>query len=90
MAVDLDDTTACPVGQRCEHCATTAPLDVVTAECAMGVYCLTLCPACAQLPPPEPAGGWPGAARRVLAHCGHLGIDIDQMAGVLHDESGGA
>ncbi len=86
--VNLDDTTGCPVGARCETCGATQALAVVTADCPAGVYCLTLCLACEQLAPPEPAGGWPSATRRVLGHCAHLGLDADQMAAVLRDERG--
>ena len=88
MAVDLDDTTACPVGQRCENCGPTEDLGAVTGQCPVGVFCLTLCLACERLSPPDPSARWSGATRRVLTHCGHLGIDADQMADAVDDGGG--
>lgn len=77
---DLDDTARCPLGVRCESCGTEhAQLAVSTANTALGVLCLTLCPTCAasaDTPPVSVAT----AARLVMQHCEHLGIDVDQMA----------
>ena len=48
-AVDLDDTSNCPVGHRCESCGVERDdLAVSTAEFGrLGIGCLTLCPRCA-------------------------------------------
>ena len=89
MTADLDDTTQCPVGERCENCSSPDKPAVSTAECAVGVYCLTLCPACEELPPPQPPGGWRGATERVLAHCEHLGIGIEEMSAIRDRELSG-
>ncbi|MQA12841.1 MAG: hypothetical protein GEV09_01365 [Pseudonocardiaceae bacterium] len=77
-ALDLDATDTCPLDERCENCGTRDELDVATAATPVGIYCLTLCDACADAVP-EP-GGWSRAVGRVLEHCGHLGIDSDEMA----------
>ncbi|MQA16123.1 MAG: hypothetical protein GEV09_18820 [Pseudonocardiaceae bacterium] len=84
--LDLDARDACPLAEHCENCRATGDLDVATATTAVGVYCLTLCADCAErgaVPDPD---GWPGAASRVCTHCGHLGIDLDQMADALDAE----
>ncbi len=84
-ARDVDDTTGCALDERCEQCGSgdEDDLAVATAGTPVGVYCLTLCGPCADAGRvPEP-GGWSAAVTRVLAHCGHLGIDADQMAAQL-------
>ena len=96
-AADLDDTTRCPVATWCESCNRTEDLYVVTADSGMGgVFCMTLCGACCDLPLPQL--GVLEAVTRVAEHCGHLGIDLDQMADAVATrraadgvaESGGA
>jgi hypothetical protein len=86
MPVDLDDTTNCPLGHRCESCGSEREdLRVETATTDLGVLCLTLCPPCAasDVTPPVAIGT---AVRLVHQHCAHLGIDVDQMAAVLDSE----
>lgn len=85
--MNLDDTTNCPLGARCESCGSTAHRSVCTATTPVGVICLTLCDRCAgsSLMPRLSA---PGAARFVLDHCGHLGIDADQMEALMKKEAG--
>ena len=78
-SIDLDETTRCPGGKRCENCLGAERLAVVTVWCAVGVFCMTLCLACGVLSPPD-ASGTSEVTRRVRAHCQHLGIDADQMA----------
>lgn len=86
--IDLDDTTRCPVLGHCEHCGrVVADLEVATLGTPMGVYCATLCADCAdpdRLGGPRPRLSWSEAAGRVWEHCGHLGIDLDQMRDLLH------
>jgi hypothetical protein len=36
-----------------------------------------------------PVRSWLEAFERVAAHCGHLGIDLDQMGALLHREQQG-
>jgi hypothetical protein len=83
-AVNLDDTSRCPVGHRCESCGTEAgPLAVETASAArLGVMCLTLCRRCADsdVTPPVAVAT---AARLVGQHGAHLGIDLDEMAAAM-------
>jgi hypothetical protein len=57
-------------------------LAVATADTALGVLCLTLCPRCAvpNVAPPVSVGT---AVRLVGQHCAHLGIDVDEMAEIL-------
>ena len=85
--MNLDDTTNCPIGARCESCGTTAPRSVHTATTPVGVICLTLCARCASssLTPRLAAAS---AARFVLDHCSHLGIDADQMEALMKKEAG--
>lgn len=82
-ALDLDDTSRCPLGHRCESCGVERDdLTVATATTPLGVLCLTLCPRCASATTAPPVGV--GTANRlVLAHCEHLGIDADQMAAAM-------
>ncbi len=71
---DLDETTRCPLGHRCESCGVErGDLAVGTATTALGVLCLTLCPRCAAaaMPPPVAVGT---AARLVAQHAAHLGL----------------
>jgi hypothetical protein len=83
-ALDLDNTAGCPVGVRCESCGTEqGSLAVETASAGgFGVMCLTLCRGCAAFDQQLPLAVTT-AARRVALHCGHLGIDLDQMAAAL-------
>lgn len=82
--INLDDTSNCPVGVRCEACGIEgSDLAVHTAALApLGIACLTLCARCADsdMAPPVSVGT---AVRLVNQHCRHLGIDVDQMAAEL-------
>jgi hypothetical protein len=81
--VDLDDTSNCEPGRRCECCGTTGDITVVTAALGrLGVACLSMCPGCADstVAPPVAVAT---AVRLVSQHCVHLGIDLDEMAEVL-------
>lgn len=81
ISVDLDDTTGCRRGDRCQRCATATGLAVCTAYAMGGMVCLTLCPTC-----DPPRLGPTTAALMTLAHCEHLGIDLDRMAAQLAAE----
>lgn len=87
MNVDLDDTSRCPLGVRCESCGVEREdLAVVTAELGrLGIACLTLCPPCSasDVAPPVSVST---AARLVGQHCTHLGIDLDQMAAAMETD----
>jgi len=82
--MDLDDTSNCPVGFRCESCGDTGEIAVPTPSTAVGVLCLSLCPRCSSstVAPPVSVGT---AVRLVMQHCGHLGIDADEMADEMAD-----
>jgi hypothetical protein len=85
-APDLDDTSNCPRGHRCQSCGVERDdLDVSTAATSLGVLCLTLCPRCAasDVTPPVSVGT---AARLVGQHAGHLGIDLDEMVEAMREE----
>ena len=86
-AVDLDDTSRCPLGRRCESCGVeSADLAVSTVALdVLGIACLTMCPRCAGsgVVPPVSVGT---AVRLVAQHCGHLGITVDEMAAVLETD----
>ena len=78
-AVDLDDTSRCPVAKWCEACHRIWDLYIVTANSGLsGVLCMTLCGECTTRP--LPALGVLEATTRVAEHCEHLGIDLDQMS----------
>jgi hypothetical protein len=72
---DVDDTSRCPLGARCECCGIERnDLAVVTSDLAsVGVACLTMCPSCAAsaVPPPVAIGT---AVRLVLQHAAHVGV----------------
>ncbi len=83
-AVDLHDTSRCPLGHRCESCgaerddlavqARVLGLDRGREVMSGGTICLTMCPPCAasSVDPPITVGT---AARLLVAHCRHLGCD---------------
>jgi hypothetical protein len=83
-AVNLDDTSRCPLGHRCEACGVERDdLAVCTAVMdRIGVARLTMCPRCAYsgvLPPVEVGT----AVRLTMQHCLHLGITADDMDAIL-------
>lgn len=85
--LDLDDTSRCPLGRRCATCSAEDDLAVGTAVTPVGVHCVTLfarCAAAGDVRQPS----WSGAMMDVLEHCGHLGIDLDEMAAALAAERG--
>jgi hypothetical protein len=59
---------------------------VATYQTPVGVFCATVCERCTTPAEAPPVRGWVTACERVGAHCGHLGIDLDQMAAILHAE----
>jgi hypothetical protein len=80
IAIDLDDTSRCPVAPLCEGCGRTdAGLRAAMVETNSGVHCRTLCSYCLS------SGRTPRIADRRTAlalnivHCQHLGIDYDDM-----------
>lgn len=88
VRVNLDSVAGCPVADRCAACGDVHGLAVVTAQTQVGVYCLTLCPddrEADRLPSPP---SWSTAIEMAGAHCGHLGIDVDQMEAEMVREQG--
>ena len=83
----LGPSAACPRTGRCEGCGTTRQLDVATYQTPVGVFCATVCGRCLRTDNPPPVRSWGQACERVGAHCQHLGIDLDQMADLLHPEA---
>ncbi len=84
---DLDDTSRCPHGDACETCGSTTEFGVTTLDTSIGVYCVTICTRCID------NGKLPrltihATALRVLDHCQHLGIDLDQAADLRDKEAG--
>jgi hypothetical protein len=84
----LGPAAACPLGARCEACGSGRDLDVATYDTPVGVFCATACGPCIDAAKAPPVRGWATAVERVGAHCGHLGVDVDQMAAILHAERG--
>jgi hypothetical protein len=84
VRINLNDTSSCPRGSRCESCGVERD-DLRVCACELdriGVACLTLCPRCAgsDVTPPVSVST---AVRLVAQHCVHLGIDLDAMAAGL-------
>jgi hypothetical protein len=84
--LDLDDTTNCPLDRRCATCDTEDDLAVGTAVTPLGVHCVTLCGTCAEKGDVR-CGSWGAAMSGALDHCGHLGIDLDEMAAAMKAEA---
>jgi hypothetical protein len=85
----LGPSRRCPRAGRCEACGATRQLEVVTYQTQVGVFCATVCDPCVDAGKAPPVRSWLQAFERVGAHCEHLGIDLDQMAALLHREGGG-
>jgi hypothetical protein len=82
----LGPNVGCPLGRCCEACGGGQRLEVATYRTPVGVFCATACWPCVVIGNPPPVRSWGQAARRVGAHCQHLGIDLDQMAALLDAE----
>jgi hypothetical protein len=85
----LGPSRRCPRAGRCEACGATRALDVATYQTPVGVFCATVCDPCVDTRNAPPVRSWVEAVERVWAHCEHLGIDLDQMAALLHREREG-
>lgn len=83
--VALDDTSHCPDPAECESCGGTVDLGVVTIGTPLGVFCAPVCDRCID-DGDLPRLSWSNAVHRVGDHCGHLGIDVDQMAAAMEAE----
>ncbi len=82
----LEDTSRCPVAAACATCGGTSGLAVAMVDTPVGVYCTTLCGRCAQAEGMVRPPSWGAAIDLVTAHCGHLGVDVDQMAAQMDAE----
>jgi hypothetical protein len=80
----LGPSRRCPRAGRCEACGRSRGLEVATYQTPVGVFCATVCGPCIDAGKAPPVRSWGGAVERVGAHCQHLGIDVDQMATLLH------
>jgi hypothetical protein len=80
----LGPSRRCPRAARCEACGATRHLEVATYQTPVGIFCATVCDRCVDAGKAPPVRSWPAAVERVGAHCQHLGIDVDQMAALLH------
>lgn len=84
--LDVDDTTHCPIGVRCEvDGRERSDLIVATYRTPLGVLCLTICPdhVAPEVSPPVSVGT---ANRLVIQHCLHLGCTVDDMSEALEGE----
>jgi hypothetical protein len=85
----LGPSAACPKVGRCEACGGALGLDVATYQTPVGVFCATVCWRCLRTGIAPPIYTWGQAAGRVVVHCQHLGLDLDQMADLLEAEQRG-
>jgi hypothetical protein len=84
----LGPSPRCPLAARCEACGGGRRLEVATYQTPVGIFCATVCGRCVAAGKAPPVRSWGGAIERVGEHCQHLGIDVDQMADLLHAERG--
>jgi len=70
------ETRDCPVAGECDSCSSGEELRVWEADTQIGIICMTLCERCADRGE-MPRLGWGDAARMVLEHCEHRGVDAD-------------
>jgi hypothetical protein len=82
----LGPSRRCPRAARCQACGAAHQLDMATYQTPVGVFCATVCRSCVAAGAAPPTRSWGQACERVGAHCQHLGIDLDQMAALLHAE----
>ncbi len=87
MTLVLEDTSNCPIAEKCYRCEEYGQgLAVYPIRTAMGTLCLTLCELChmrllgarPELPLDEL-----DVSAAVAAHCQHLGITLDAMSAAL-------
>ncbi|RSM65010.1 hypothetical protein DMH04_50095 [Kibdelosporangium aridum] len=88
---DLDDVTHCPQASQCHNCGGTNRLDtIMTFGTPIGVFCATMCTLCALDPDLAEITSFslsiPDVMVRVMNHCSHLGITLDDMATALDAE----
>lgn len=85
-SVNLDFTGNCPTVAICRGCGGTTDLAVATFGAQVGVYCATVCGTCVAQ---KRVGSINvhEAFELVAEHCGHLGIDLDQMARIFEAEA---
>lgn len=87
----LDNTDNCPLAAECCGCGSSDDLRVVIFSGSIGVFCDTLCAGCVGMTLETYIATREyervDAARRVCAHCEHLGIYLDEMADALFRES---
>lgn len=84
--MNLDDTSKCPTDSGCAACGAVDDLAVGTADTPVGVLCLTLCGSCAEAGDLPRFSSWTAAVSCVIAHCEHLGVDLDQAAAARRAE----
>ena len=83
----LGPSRRCPHAGRCEACGITRQLEVATCQTPVGVFCATICDRCVDARTAPPVRSCLEAFERAAAHCQHLGIDLDQMADLLHPDA---
>jgi hypothetical protein len=86
ITIDLDNTTDCP-RSACEVCGWSWDVSTHTVGTRVGVACIRICDRCADPGGPPPFDSRDDAKARVLLHCEHLGITLDEMAAALAAET---
>lgn len=90
--INLDDTTHCPLDETCAHCGAARDLAVAAYDTSIGVFCQTMCGTCIDggerdMQTPQYGIALRIVIERVISHCKHLGIDLDQMAAAMEEET---
>lgn len=86
MTVNLSDVKNCPVALVCDNCGSPNGLGQETVDTAVGVYCTTLCDGCVERGR-VPSTTWMETVKMAGEHCGHLGIDADEMDRIQKQEA---
>jgi hypothetical protein len=78
--IDLRWSRHCPRREQCSACGSGGDLGTETVEASDGIFCVTLCDSCSDY---ADLIDWSDIRDRVVEHCGHVGVSIEEMAVLL-------